>query len=62
MFLALTNDEIYWSGFAGVKWTLPLRVSALGDTVAALAVHMLEAEQQARKIAGASLAALASTS
>ena len=30
--------------FAGVKWTRPSLVSLLGDTVAALAAHIEDAE------------------
>jgi hypothetical protein len=33
--------------FAAVKWTRPSRLSADGETVAAFAVHMEEAEHRA---------------
>ncbi|MCY1295613.1 hypothetical protein D9M70_449600 [compost metagenome] len=47
---------------AAVKCTRPSAVSALGLTVQALAVHMLDAELQAVSKAGACLAAFATTS
>src|SRR5471032_191709 len=48
--------------FAAVKWVRRSKLSADGLTVAALAVHIGEAEYAHARITGASLAALASTS
>jgi hypothetical protein len=42
---------------AGVKWTRPSPVSADGLTVAALAVHIAAADEQAESNCGASRAA-----
>lgn len=48
--------------FAGVKCARPSAVSADGATVAALATHMFEADEQATSSLGACLAAARSTS